>query len=265
MACLEGQGRDIHAALRKRLQPRSEAIHRRTDRWQHRGDPAQMVQRMARRGLEAEEIIEQRCLGRLDWRGFRVSHQRLGPRGDLFGGPEAHEGPRLLDQLRRSSCLEPLQQRNATGRHRRAPGKSVQERLEPLGAPDMPQQSRLASVRCLQSANRGHQDADVPRHRAQVQPRQQVAEQRKHLGIRRLGRGSVEHLIPHLKVFRRPTRAAHLLAEDLTQIGIPRRLRPMRHVRLHHGNSEVRPQHHLAAHRVVRHIGPRPDVFAIKV
>ncbi len=220
---------------------------------------------MGGRGLQAEQIVQQSRLGRLDRRSFRIGNQCLGPRSDLLRRTQSDEGACLLDQLRRTARLQPLQQPDPTRRNRSPSGKPVQQRPEPHRPPDMPKQGSLAPFGRLQPSDGGHQDADIPGHGPQVQARQQVAEQREHLGIRRLRRGAVEDLIPHLQVFAGATRTAHLLAKHLAHIGIAGRLRSMRHVRLNDGHREVRPQHHLAANLIVGHIGPRPDVLAVKV
>ena len=164
------------------------------------------------------------------------------------------------------SGRQPLQQRSA---RRRAPGRARRTgpaapgtaRAARRGAAARPcagrvvSSPRTAAIRMPMSPVAGRR----------FRPASRSAEQGEHLGIRRLGGGAVEDLIPHLQVFAAPGPSAVLLAEHLAQIGIARRVRPVRHVRLHHRHGEVGAQHHLAPERVMRDIGPRADILAVKV
>ena len=151
------------------------------------------------------------------------------------------------------------------GWHRRTAGEPVEKGAEPRGTPDVAEKGGLASFGGIQPANGGHQDADVAGHRTQVQIGQKVAEQGEDLGIRDFRGGAVEDLVADLQVLAGPARAAHLLAENLAQIGIAGGVGAVGHVGLHDRHGEVGAQHHLALEGVVGDIGAGADILAVEV
>ena len=129
----------------------------------------------------------------------------------------------------------------------------------------MPHQRGFTLVGGVEPLYRGHQDTDIASRGAQRQAPELQGDQGKNLGIRRRGISAVKNLESHLNILIGPVGVMLLTPKDLARISITRRLRPMRHMHLHHRNREIRSQHLLAIQGVAGDIGTGPNVFPVKI
>ena len=93
VAGLERQRRGIDTIGLERIQPRGKTVHGRGDGGKQGRDPAQMGQRRLRRGLQRQQIIEQRGLWCRNRRSRCIFDQRGRTGGDLFGRAQASVSP----------------------------------------------------------------------------------------------------------------------------------------------------------------------------
>ncbi len=80
-----------------------------------------------------------------------------------------------------------------------------------------------------------------------------------------MGGVTTKTLITHLQIFAGARLVVILFTKNGAHIGIARLCSPFGHMGLHHGHGKVWPQHHLAQQRVSSDIGPRTDIFAVKI